>query len=325
MSELSAVVARSDGLVPTNMKEVMDLSELMAESEMVPKIYQKKPGNVAVAILAGHPMGLNPFAACQSFAVINGTPSLYGDALLGIVKGSGLLSKINEKVSDDGNVATCYITRKGEDPVCRTFTMDEAKKAGLLSKQGPWQSYPKRMLQMRARAFALRDVFPDILRGIGIAEEQSDMAAVAASVVVVEPPKTLGSDAVKETLKAADKKKDSVVDKPADAADDAPEQVDAKPDKKVADKAKEEEPAADVDPDAGKDFGTIWRAKLKGIQSPANMIAKKLFAAWTISDLASVAKIVDQAVDLEYKSDDDLDRLKEFWEAIEKDIKKDVE
>lgn len=319
MSELSTVVAKSDGLVPTTMKEVMELSELMAESEMVPKIYQKKPGNVAVAILAGHPMGLNPFAACQSFAVINGTPSLYGDALLGIVKGSGMLSKINENVSEDGNVATCYITRKGEDPVCRTFTMDEAKKAGLLSKQGPWQSYPKRMLQMRARAFALRDVFPDILRGIGIAEEQSDLATVAASVVVVEPPKTLGSDAVKETLKAADKKKEAVADKPADA----PEQVDAKPDEKQ-DKSKEEEPTADVDPDAGKDFGTIWRAKLKGIQAPANAIAKKLFAAWTISDLGSVAKIVEQAVELEYKNEDDLDRLKAFWEAIEKDINKDA-
>jgi len=321
MSELSTVVARSDGLVPTNMKEVMELSELMAESEMVPKIYQKKPGNVAVAILAGHPMGLNPFAACQSFAVINGTPSLYGDALLGIVKGSGLLSKINESISEDGNVATCYITRRGEDPICRTFTMDEAKKAGLLSKQGPWQSYPKRMLQMRARAFALRDVFPDILRGIGIAEEQSDMAAVAASVVVVDPPKTLGSDAVKETLKAADKvKKEAVVDKPNDAGD-APEQVDAKPDK-----AQEEAPAAaDVDPDAGKDFGTIWRARLKGIQAPANTIAKKLFAAWTISDLGSVEKIVEQAVATEYKNEDDLDRLKAFWEAIEKDINKDVE
>jgi hypothetical protein len=53
--------------------------------------------------------------------------------------------------------------------------MEDAKRAGLAGKQGPWQQYPKRMLQMRARAFALRDVFPDVLRGVYVAEEAADM------------------------------------------------------------------------------------------------------------------------------------------------------
>ena len=33
------------------------------------------------------------------------------------------------------------------------------------------------MMQLRARAFALRDVFPDVLRGVFIAEEAQDMPA----------------------------------------------------------------------------------------------------------------------------------------------------
>lgn len=322
MSEV-AVIKKADGLVPTTMQEVMDLAELMSKSEMVPKIYQGKPGNVTVAILAGSPLGLNPFSACQSFAVINGTPSLFGDALLGIVKGSGLLSKISETVSENGQVATCFITRRGEDPVCRTFTMDEAKKAGLLSKQGPWQSYPKRMLQMRARAFALRDVFPDILRGIGIAEEIEDIGRTEASVIVVDEPKTLGTAAVKESLKAATVKTETVTETvvETDVAGDEPAPVvDAEPEtvSKVA------EPAEAVDPDAGKDFGTIWRGKLKGIAEPAKAVAKKLFAAWTISDLDSLAKIVEEAVTLKYKNADDLERLTKFWEAIEAKIKQDA-
>ncbi len=319
-----ALIKKPDGLVPTTMKEVMDLSDLMSKSEMVPKIYQGKPGNVTVAILAGHPLGLNPFAACQSFAVINGTPSLYGDALLGIVKGSGLLSKIAETVSENGEVATCYITRRGEDPVCRTFTLTEAKKAGLLSKQGPWQSYPKRMLQMRARAFALRDVFPDILRGIGIAEEVEDIGRTESSVIVVEEPKTLGTAAVKESLKAAtvvaDKAAEPVVET-AEVKEEAEPVVDTEPEKA----SKTTEKAEPVDPDAGLDFGTIWRKKLKGIPVPASTVAKKLFAAWTISDLDSLKKIVEEAVGMKYKNDDDLDRLREFWESIESDILKSAE
>lgn len=55
--------------------------------------------------------------------------------------------------------------------------MEDARKAGLAGKQGPWTSYPKRMRQMRARAFALRDVFPDVLRGMPVAEELMDTPA----------------------------------------------------------------------------------------------------------------------------------------------------
>jgi hypothetical protein len=56
--------------------------------------------------------------------------------------------------------------------------MAEARRAGLLEKSGPWRSYSDRMLYARAMGFALRDLFPDVLRGIGIGEEQADIAQV---------------------------------------------------------------------------------------------------------------------------------------------------
>lgn len=64
-----------------------------------------------------------------------------------------------------------------EEPVERTFSEAAARRANLWGKSGPWQQYPERMLQMRARAFALRDVFCDVLRGLGSAEEQGDIPA----------------------------------------------------------------------------------------------------------------------------------------------------
>ena len=72
--------------------------------------------------------------------------------------------------------------------------MADAKTAGLIGKQGPWTQYPKRMRQMRARAFALRDVFPDVLRGMPVAEELQDMpkerelGQPMASVAKIEAP-----------------------------------------------------------------------------------------------------------------------------------------
>jgi hypothetical protein len=80
------------------------------------------------------------------------------------------------EVYDAANDAfICTVKRRNEPEVVRSFSMAEAKTAGLTGKDGPWRTYPKRMLQMRARGFALRDSFPDTLRGILIREEAQDM------------------------------------------------------------------------------------------------------------------------------------------------------
>src|SRR3546814_17968193 len=65
--------------------------------------------------------------------------------------------------------------------------MDDAKKAGRAGKQGPWSQYPQRMLQMRARAWAMRDGFADVLKGIGIAEEVRDFPVVEGGEVQAQP------------------------------------------------------------------------------------------------------------------------------------------
>jgi hypothetical protein len=71
-------------------------------------------------------------------------------------------------------IAVCVAKRKGRKPVVAKFSVEDAKRAGLWGKQGPWSAYPKRMMQMRARGFALRDAFPDVLKGLITAEEAQD-------------------------------------------------------------------------------------------------------------------------------------------------------
>jgi len=159
-------------LAPTNMKEAMEFAGLLAKSDIVPKDYQGKPGNVLVAIQWGMEIGLQPMQAMQNIAVINGRPSIWGDAMIALVRACPAFEYINETQTD--REATCVIKRKGEPEAVRTFSMDDAKRAGLLGKSGPWTQYPKRMMQMRARSWALRDVFPDVLKGMICAEEALD-------------------------------------------------------------------------------------------------------------------------------------------------------
>ncbi len=162
-------------LSPRNFEQALTFSDYLADSDMVPKDFKGKPGNCLIAMQWGAELGLKPLQAMQNLAVINGRPALWGDAVIALVRSSPLCEFVIE--TDDGHAATCRVKRRGEPEQSRTFSTDDAKTAGLLGKQGPWTQYPKRMRQMRARAFALRDVFPDVLRGLPVAEEIMDMPA----------------------------------------------------------------------------------------------------------------------------------------------------
>ena len=170
-------------LMPTSIQAVKELAKMYCEADWVPKAYRDRegrpvPAKVEVGIMHGLELGLRPLAALQSIAVINGMPCVWGDGMLGLVRDSGLLEDIEENYEGQGDelAAICAVRRKGQQtPTVGRFTVAMAKKAGLWEKQGPWQGYPSRMLRMRARSWALRDGFADVLRGIRSAEEVLDM------------------------------------------------------------------------------------------------------------------------------------------------------
>ncbi len=162
------------------------LAKYALASGMVPKSYAT-PEQVMLGMEYALELGMPPLTGLRCIAVIKGTPSIFGDMPMALVRRSGLMDSCDEKVyTKDGAVmclangnisaevyaASCTVVRKhtGGAAVERFFTMDDAKRAGLLGKDGPWHTYPRRMLQMRARSQALKDVFPDALSGIAITE-----------------------------------------------------------------------------------------------------------------------------------------------------------
>ena len=62
------------------------------------------------------------------------------------------------------------------EEVTGTFSKQDAMAAGLWGRNA-WKTYPNRMLQVRARSFAIRDAFPDALMGLAVAEEMEDVVA----------------------------------------------------------------------------------------------------------------------------------------------------
>ena len=191
-TEISTNTTPAKGLALATMADAMKFGEMVANSDFAPKDFRGKPASCVLAIQAGAEIGLSPMQALQSIAVVNGRPSIFGDAALAVVKASPVCEYVTEAVDGDGEqmVATCTAKRRGyPTPTVVRFTVADAKKAGWWGKSGPWTQYPKRMLQMRARGFALRDAFPDALRGMVTAEEAQDYPTpvVASEPVVVRP------------------------------------------------------------------------------------------------------------------------------------------
>lgn len=152
---------------------------------MVPASY-KNPTQVMVGLEYARELEVPPLVGIRNIAVIKGTPSIWGELPLALVKRSGKLESKSEFCFDkdlkkicweNGNItaevygAYCRTMRVGDEDELETwFTLDDAKRAGLLGRDNVWKTYPRRMLQMRARSQNLKDNFPDVLLGLSIAE-----------------------------------------------------------------------------------------------------------------------------------------------------------
>lgn len=231
-------LSETGGLEIRSLEDAYRFAKAIAGSSILPKGVKDERDIVAIVSLARE-IRLGIWQAMTSTAVINGRPSIYGDAALALVRRSGLLAEFKETtipdVTGDEAGRRCYAKRIDGTESEWDFTVADAKRAKLWAKAGPWTEYPKRMLQMRARSFVLRDLFGDVLSGIAIYEEQQDAPEdrVATARVVEGVPKFLGSP--KTTESELEQKT------PADTTDDPPAKKPGRP-KGSKNKPKKEEP-----------------------------------------------------------------------------------
>jgi len=180
------------GLALQTFDDAFRFAKMVAASEFAPKDFKGKPESCLLAIQHGSEVGLSPMQSLQSIAVINGRPTIWGDAALALVQSSPVCEYVREYMEGEGDnlTAVCEAKRRGYPaPTTVRFSVVDAKRAGLAGKAGPWSQYPARMLALRARGFALRNAFADALRGLITAEEAQDYPTPepAREPVVVRP------------------------------------------------------------------------------------------------------------------------------------------
>lgn len=165
------------------LQNAMETAQILIDSQLVPTSFTKDKdikaakASVLIALQAGAELGLSVMNSIQGIAVIGGKPMIWGDTLLALCKSSSKFEYCHEEFDEKTQTAICKVKRKGEPEVIRTFSVEDARIAGLLdkpgpfNKPGPWTTYRKRMCQFRARNFGLRDAFADILKGMRVVED----------------------------------------------------------------------------------------------------------------------------------------------------------
>lgn len=189
-----AVVQQSGAIEPSTMPELEKLAKYVVDSRF---FGVENVAQATMLMLRGKDLGFSYAQACSAFHNIKGKLTLTADAMVAVCLQRRDLCSRFRPVEQTETRATWEAQRVGDEPVRLTFTIEEARTAGLTEQNGSmWKKYPKRMLSARCKAFLARDLFPELLLGLLSTEEAQDIADEprAPVVRVADRRKTIDRD-----------------------------------------------------------------------------------------------------------------------------------
>ncbi len=165
----------------------MALARALAQSSWLPKQMQGNPSDVLLAMLTGRELGIGPMAALRLIYVVEGKPTLSGQLQLALLRRAGHeireLEATAERVTFEGR----FMGRG--DPITVTYTAEEAKAAGLSTKNN-WKSYPSDMLYWRAVSRLARRLDPTATGGMYVPEDFDQRGPEVVVQAVDREPET---------------------------------------------------------------------------------------------------------------------------------------
>jgi hypothetical protein len=212
----------------------------------------KTPEQVFTAIQYGRGHGWNPMQSLRNLYPLHGNVHLTAIAAMGLVLPHADKPPTIKRENKNGQPYSCTVTYlRDKEEYSRTFTIDQAKSAGLIKGGGAWTAYAENMLFWRAGMFVAREAFPDILAGIYSIEEITNESAEDYQTKVINPDKKQEGTGLLDQLKGDDgnwpelRYDDKPISEPQDTQPDPDliiteqaDVVDPEPEKKPAKKAK---------------------------------------------------------------------------------------
>ena len=187
MTEQAIVVSNNN--IIRSVDDASRVAKAMAMSEYFSDA--KDVAKAMVKVMAGHELGVGAFASMTGIHIIKGKPTMGGNLIASLIKND---PRYNYRVKKhDETVCEIEFIEDGEVCGVSSFSMEDAKRAGLLSNQ-TWNKYPKNMLFARAISNGARWHTPGIFGGAPVytpeelgAEVDEDGEVIEGVVVDDEP------------------------------------------------------------------------------------------------------------------------------------------
>ena len=176
----------ADVFNPRTLVEAHQLASALYKSGLLPS--EIKSAEAAFAILAkGHELGLKPMQSFDLICVIKGKPSLSAAGMRALCLARRDVCEYFRNVETTTTKSTFETKRRGDpQPVELTFTIEEAKRAGLVRPDSNWSKWPERMLEARASSALARLVYPDLVGGVYTPEEIQEFAPEVINGEVID-------------------------------------------------------------------------------------------------------------------------------------------
>lgn len=129
----------------------------------------KSPEQAIAIALKGHEIGMPMMQAFSNIHVIKGKPTISAEGMNALIRKNCPKAKL-EVLKNDASICTIKATRPGEAPFTYTYTIEDAKRAGITGNPS-WSKYPDAMLFSRCISTVARRIFPDCLQGISYTPE----------------------------------------------------------------------------------------------------------------------------------------------------------
>lgn len=171
MNETSMIVSPFGvPLVPSNMREAMELATMMSKAKLVPAALQGSPSDCLMVVLQAQRWGMDAFAVAQECSVIQGKLMHSGKLTIAVINTRApLMNPLEMKYSGEGE-ARCIdvIGKLSGDTVPRSVRV-EWKNAKTTNAM--WTKQPDQQLAYHgARVWARRYV-PELMLGVFSPEE----------------------------------------------------------------------------------------------------------------------------------------------------------
>ena len=253
-------------LIPATAAERWKYAETMADANLLPDVFRRRPADVFYAVEYGAMLGLSPIAALTGIHVIEGKPSASASLMSGLVQAQGhkVRTSMTGTVAAGDITVICTVIRADDPdhPYVSTWDLDRALRAELIDRldvtpegktvvvhrtrkglAGNWQKYTESMLKARAKSEACRDAAEDALFGLHYTpeelgaevDEEGDPVDITATVVDVTPPKQRSAPPAQVFNGDPDGKVKAAAEREAAAAKPSPPVQDAPVDTEVVD------------------------------------------------------------------------------------------